>query len=312
MPVSPQPFPRATIDIGTNSVRLLVADLTPHPPRALASGLRITRLGAGLDESGMITAASAAATVEAVGEFAARARSLGADGLFLFGTAALREAANGAEVADRLRAAAGAPVRILSGGEEAYITYRGVLMGHPVSGLAMVLDIGGGSTEFITGSASGRAANPSEIRSHSLPLGSVRHAERHIRSDPPSRAELAALHGDVRELVRRGVDGRAAERLYGVAGSVTQLVALELEMDPYDPSRVDGYWLSRETVTRWMDRLSALTVEERRVLPGIVPERAETIIAGTVILEETIAALGLEGLVVSEYDSLWGALDCDL
>jgi exopolyphosphatase / guanosine-5'-triphosphate,3'-diphosphate pyrophosphatase len=244
---------------------------------------------------------------------AARASALGATNLFLFGTAALREAANGAAVADRLRAAAGGvSVRILSGGEEAYVTYRGVLLGHPVNAAAMVLDIGGGSTEFMTGPASGIVTTPSEIRSLSLPLGSVRHAERHLRQDPPAPSELDALRADVRALVQRGVDGRKVDRLYGVAGSVTQLVALELELDPYDPTRVDGFWLSRDTVVRWSSRLAALTIEERRRLPGIVPERAETIVAGTVILEETIAALGLEGLVVSEYDSLWGALDCDL
>lgn len=233
--------------------------------------------------------------------FATRARQLGAEPV-LFGTAALREAENGREVAERIAVAGAAPVCIISGTEEAEATWRGVRMGRDLSRGALVLDIGGGSTEFTSEGSDGA------IRSRSMALGSVRQSERYLASDPPTEDEFAAMMAEIRVRVREGLDGRRATELVGVAGTVTQLAALELEMAEYDPDRVEGMMLAPEVVERWLARLAALPLAERRTLTGMVPERADTVVAGTAILAATIRESGAPGVVVSEYDSLWGMI----
>lgn len=278
---------RASIDIGTNSVRVLKADIAAKPPRPIVTDLRITRLGKGLDRTGLISTESAEATVKAVSEFVARVPDVTP---VIFGTAALREAKNGPDVARRIFEACGISVRIISGAEEAAITWHGTMMGIEPGPNPMVLDIGGGSTEFIL--------SPNESRS--LSLGSVRQTERH--------SDFEAMRSEIRELVARGIEGFSVKTLYGVAGSVTQVAALELKLVNYDPLRTHGYILDRDVVARWIETLRALTVEERRELPGMVPARAETVIAGAVILHETIDLLKVESVTVSEFDSLWGAL----
>lgn len=297
----------ATIDIGTNSVRLLVADLASTPPRAIERLTAITRIGEGLDRDGLIHAAAAERTAAAVERFARRATELGATPR-LHGTAALREASNGSEIARQIEERAGHPLRIISGDEEALITFRGVLLGHPVEN-AMVLDIGGGSTEFITARRATARPGIDDLVTRSMPLGSVRHTERHLKSGRPQADAMRALSEDVRRTVEEGIAGRRVARLIGVAGSVTQLVALELELDPYDPQRVDGFLLRLAQIETWIDRLAPMTPEARCALPGMVAARAETVPAGAVILRETLRALELTEVMASEYDSLWGALD---
>lgn len=271
-------------------------------PRRVATGQAITRLGAGLDRTGRIAPESADATVRAVAGFAAEARALGADPV-LFGTAALREAENGRDVADAIGRAAAGRVRILSGEEEAAATWRGVTRGRRLGPGAIVLDIGGGSTEFTSAGEGG------DIVSRSMPLGSVRQAERYLESDPPTDAEWASMRGEIRARVAAGLGGRRTVELVGVAGTVTQLAALELAMADYDPDKVEGMSLSREVVAGWSRRLRGLSLAHRRRLVGMVPERADTVVAGTAILEIAIEESGAGGVIVSEYDSLWGMLE---
>lgn len=297
----------ASIDIGTNSVRLLVADLSGHPPRKVFSNLEITGLGRSLDSTGLITADAAARTTAAVGRFAEQARELHAERITVFGTAALREAKNASDIREIIEKAAGRPIRVLTGTEEAAVTFRGVTLAFTPLSETLVLDIGGGSTEFIAGDAT----TPDSIQSRSLALGSVRQTERFLRTDPPAPEELAALHAETAALVKRGIGDLSPTRLIGVAGSVTQLAALDLALEKYDPERIHGYRLSLDTISRWRSTLEHLPLEKRRALPGMVPERAVTVIAGTVILEETLKATGLTEVTVSEYDSLWGALFLD-
>jgi len=296
----PEAAVRAAIDIGTNSVRLLVADFSTRPPRARATGLTITRLGEGLDASGRIKPEALKRTARAVAGFASDARRFGGS-LVVYATAAMREASNGAEARAAIEEAAGAPVLTLSGEQEASVAYRGVALGHALSPDSMVLDIGGGSTEFST-------EKEGRVEARSLALGSVRQTERHLRHDPPLDAECAVLEADVRALVTQGLAGRRAGSLYGVAGSVTQLVALELELDPYDSARVDGFDLTLATIEKWRKLFARSTVAEKRRLKGMVPERAETVLSGTIILQETLRQLNLSAATVSEYDGLWGAL----
>lgn len=243
----------------------------------------------------MISAAAEARTSEAVCDFVCHC---GETKPYIFGTAALREAKNGREVAARIAKQCGHEVRIISGEEEAAITWRGALMGLTPPDHAMVLDIGGGSTEFTMG----------PTLSRSLPLGSVRQTERHIRTDPPSPDEVRSMETEIRGLVEEGIRGFEVKALIGVAGSVTQLAALELQLAAYDPMKTHAYVLSLATVSTWVERFATLAVEKRRALPGMVPARADTVLAGSIILRETIRALGLDGVTVSEFDSLWGAL----
>lgn len=245
---------------------------------------------------------SADATIRAVAGFAARARSLGAEPV-LFGTAALREAENGRDVAAAIERAAGGRVRILTEEEEAVATWRGVTRGRRLGPGAIVLDIGGGSTEFTS------AGDDGGIVSRSMSLGSVRQTERYLVGDPPTDAEWAAMRDEIRTRVREGLSGRRSGELVGVAGTVTQLAALELSMADYDPDRVEGLFLSREVVAGWSRRLRGLSLAHRRRLVGMVPERADTVVAGTAILEIAIEESGAGGVIVSEYDSLWGMLE---
>ena len=291
---------RGAIDIGTNSVRLLVADLAARPPRSIVSRIAITGLGEGLDGSGRIAETAMSRTEAAIETFAREARVVGAEEIRCFGTLALREASNGTEVAARLERAASASVRVISGDEEAATTWRGLRVGHEAGAGDLLLDIGGGSTEFTFGAQDGGV-----LFSRSLALGSVRQTERW-------GADVEGMRGEIRARVAEGVarpaDAAPIRRLFGVAGSVTQVVALELELDPYDPARVDGHLLSHDVVTSWVARLSAMDVGTRARLRGMGPARAGPIVAGAMILQETIRALGLGGVVASEYDSLWGAL----
>lgn len=293
---------RAAIDVGTNSVRWLAADFSHTPPRAVARGLAITRLGEGLDETGRIGEAALARTAEAVAEFARAAKAAGVAMPRLFGTQALREAGNGRAAADRIAEAAGAPLAILSGEEEADLARRGVLLGHPEAAGGLILDVGGGSTEFIPADGG---------KARSLKLGSVRHTERFLRGDPPGTSEVAALRTETERLAAEGLAGwedRAQFSLWAVAGTATQLAALDLALDPYDPERADGLFLSRERIHSWFDRLASLSRVERAALAGMHPGRVDTIVAGCAILLGAVRASGAEGLRVSEYDGLWGAL----
>lgn len=221
----------------------------------------------------------------------------------LFGTAALREAENGRDVAAAIGRAAAARVRILSGEEEAEATWRGVVQGRRLGPGALVLDIGGGSTEFTS------AGEDGVIVSRSMPLGSVRQAERYLESDPPTDAEWMSMRDEIRARVVEGLGGRRTTELVGVAGTVTQVAALELAMTDYDPDRVEGMHLPHALVASWSERLRRLPLARRRDLAGMVPERADTVVAGTAILAIAIEQSGAGGVIVSEYDSLWGMLE---
>lgn len=290
---------KATIDIGTNSVRLLVADLSTHPARRLKSGLRITGLGSGLGATGRISEEARRKTVDAVTGFVDTARELTSD-ITIYGTSALRDAGNGGEVADEISTKTGLDVRVISGEKEAEITFMGVGFGHDLPENSLVIDIGGGSTEYIFGSGQ------KVLQARSLDLGSVRQTERHIKNDPPGEAEIESLIAEIRAMVPQGLHGRTPDQMFGVAGSITQIVALELELTEYSPELVDGYRLTREVIEKWFQTMGRLSIADRSRLPGMVPERAPTILAGCAILLVSTQIARQQFLTVSEYDSLWG------
>ncbi len=295
----------AAIDVGTNTVLLLVAERTPSGFRPVAERGVITRLGKGVDASRQLAADAMARTLEVVGRFADEARSLGAVGLAITATSAARDADNGAEFLAAARARTGVDVEVLSGDEEAQLSYRAVSddFGPEAGERELVaIDIGGGSTEFIFGR--GRS-----VRFHSsINIGSVRLTERCIRSDPPSPEDFARLHAELAPALARIPAPEAGALVVGVAGTLTTLYAVANAIAPYDAARVHGGWLSREALAQTRERLAAVPLAERRGLPGLQPERADVIIAGAVLLEHALDHLRVNGTRVSDHGLRWGLL----
>ena len=281
----------AAIDQGTNTTRLLVADIEDGDARELHRETRITRLGEGVDRRGRLLPVPIARVRNTLSDYRRTAESLGAERTLLVATSAVRDAENGEAFLGEIEWSYGFATRLLRGDEEALLTRRGV---DPAPG-TLVVDIGGGSTELIV-----------DDFHVSLELGSVRHTERFLHDDPPSPHELDACARAVRTLLTERA-AVSAERAIGVAGTVTTLAALDLGLERYDRARVHGHRLARTAARAQLERLAALTVAERRALPTMEPERAPVIVAGAVILAETLDHFDLDEIVVSEHDILDGA-----
>ena len=278
------------VDLGTNSTRLLVADVDGERVDEVARRAEITRLGEGVDERRRLLPLPVARVRNVLAEYRRELERLGAERVLAIGTSAVRDADNGEAFLGEVEWSYGFATRLLSGEEEAGLTRRGVANGRGLDDGTLVLDVGGGSTELIT--AAQRV---------SLDVGSVRLTERHLVSDPPASEELEAAARDVREaLPPLEPDGAV-----GVAGTITTLAALELGR--YDPELVHGYRLSRAAVETQLERLASLTLAERRELPGLEPERAPVIVGGAIVVREVLDRYGLDGLEVSERDLLHGA-----
>jgi exopolyphosphatase/guanosine-5'-triphosphate,3'-diphosphate pyrophosphatase len=291
----------AVIDVGTNSARLLVADVDGGAVAPVERRSTVTRLGRGVDLSGRLSAEAIEDACEAIGGYVATLRKLGAETVVAIATSAVRDAENGGAFVAELRERFALSARVLDGEEEARLTYLGATAEHPPSEPTLVVDIGGGSTELIVGTGA-------EISFHaSLQAGVVRHSERHVASDPPTAVELEALAGDVRGLIEAAVeDGVRASAGIAVAGTPTSLAAVELGLEPYDPARVHGHVLSLRSIQRMLSQLASAPLSERIEIAGMHPDRAPTIVAGVVILIETMRALGLDQIEVSEHDILYG------
>jgi len=278
------------VDLGTNSTRLLVAEVDDGHVEEVARHTQITRLGEGVDERRKLLPLPIARVRNVLADYRRELEELGAERVLAIGTSAIRDAENGEAFLGEVEWSYGFATRLLSGSDEAQLTRRGVANGRELGDDTLVLDVGGGSTELITAR-----------ERRSLDLGSVRLTERHIHSDPPTDEELEAAARAVRdELPSLEPDGAI-----GVAGTITTLAALEL--GGYDPQRVHGYRLSREGVGAQLDRLASLPLAQRRELAGLEPERAPVIVAGAVIVREVLDRYGLAGLEVSERDILHGA-----
>lgn len=291
----------AVIDVGTNSARLLVADVAGGRVSPVERRSTVTRLGRGVDLSGRLSAEAIEDACAAIGEYVAVLRELGAETVDAIATSAVRDAENGAAFIAELRERFALSARVLDGEEEARLTYLGATSEHLPTRPTLVVDIGGGSTELVVGTGH-------DISFHtSLQAGVVRHTERHISSDPPTPVELESLAGDVRGLIEAAVDkGVRAEEGIAVAGTPTSLAAIEMELVPYDPARVHGHVLELPAVQRMFSRLASVPLAQRVEIPGLHPARAPTIVAGVVILVETMRAFGLDSIAVSEHDILYG------
>ncbi len=290
----------AAIDIGTNSVLLLVAErsggaLTPVVERAT-----ITRLGEGVDRHGELAPAARARTLECLSRYVEEARSLGVAALAAVGTSAMRDARGGPDFAGEVARLLGVAPRIISGDEEARLTFRGALSGLTVGGESLVFDVGGGSTELVVGEGGAPRAKIS------LDVGAVRLTERHVAHDPPLPSELAAARGDVRAALAAAPRPAGAATMVGVAGTVTTLAAIALEVVPYDGARVHGAVLSAGAVSEVCARLAGMTLARRLEVPGLDAKRADVIPCGAIIVEEILTSLGARELVVSDRGVRWG------
>jgi exopolyphosphatase / guanosine-5'-triphosphate,3'-diphosphate pyrophosphatase len=291
----------AVIDVGTNSTRLLVADVEDGRVSPLERRSTVTRLGRGVDLSGHLASEAIEDVCTAIGGYVGLLEELGAETVDAIATSAVRDADNGSAFVAELRERFALSARVLDGEEEARSTYLGATSEAPPSEPTLVVDIGGGSTELVVGRGS-------EVSFHdSLQAGVVRHSERHFSGDPPTAAEMEALAADVRGLIEGSVGaGVKAAQGIAVAGTPTSLAAVEMELEPYDPSRVHGHILALPLIQRMLSRLASVPLAERVEIPGLHPDRAPTIVAGVVILVEVMRAFGLEEIAVSEHDILYG------
>jgi exopolyphosphatase/guanosine-5'-triphosphate,3'-diphosphate pyrophosphatase len=290
------------VDIGTNSTRLLVADVSESGGIAEVERLlEITRLGDRVDAERRLTDAAIARVDAVLERYAARAAVLAAECVLAVATSAVRDAVNGREFLAGEADRHGLIPRLLTGEEEAEMTYRGVCSRQSVAAGTLICDIGGGSTELILGGPDGVDDRAS------LDIGCVRLSERHLHADPPTPAQIDALRADATAaLPRRLTD--AARGLVGVAGTVTTLATIDMGLECEIPEAIDGHHLPAAAVDRLLGELAVMPLEQRRLVRGLMPERASTIVAGSVILSAILAATGAEAVVVSERDILHGAV----
>jgi exopolyphosphatase/guanosine-5'-triphosphate,3'-diphosphate pyrophosphatase len=310
----------AVVDIGTNSTRLLIADVDRDSGelRELARRSEVTRLGEGVDASGSLSDTAIDRVLKVLAEYHDEIDEHDCEANLAVLTSAVRDADNGEQFAERLRNDYGLDARVLKGEEEAQLTFLGAMSGQAgpdqansndaetgpkASEPTVVIDVGGGSTEFVVGRGHTAGFHVS------LQAGVVRMSERHIHSDPPEPEQLQALATDVREVFAEGLPASEREHVtrgIAVAGTATQAAAIEQELDPYDPTRVDGYDLQLATIELLLARLADMDEARRREVLGLHPDRAPTIVAGMIVLGEALRAFGLEHVEVSEHDILHG------
>jgi len=293
----------AAIDMGTNSTRLLVADVVDGRIEVVRRESQVTGLGRGVEISGQLSTEALESVFAATRDYLAIIGELGVADTFAFATSAARDADNSAAFIAELRERFGLQARILDGGEEAELTYLGA-RGGCGDGTTMIIDIGGGSTEIVVGS------DGEPVFNASLQLGVVRHTERHLHADPPQTNELESLSedvGDAIDAVLAAHPGLAVDRAVAVAGTPAILAAMDLGLEQVDYAEVEGHELALATVQRSLSRLAGLPLAARRAERGVDPDRAPTIVAGVVILIKAMRAFALERITVSQHDILFGA-----
>ncbi len=298
----------AGIDIGTNTLRLLVAELGPSAFREIHSDRQITRLGEDLDRTEKFSGAAISRSIEVLARFSDSIRDLAVSSVSAVGTSALRRASNAAEFVAEVKNRTGIDIRVIPGEEEARLTLAGVTRalratmggerGAALFSSTLVIDIGGGSTEIIS-QHPGRATTEA-----SLPLGAVYLTERFIAHDPPTESELGRLREAAgleldkhRELLRPDPN----RLLAGTAGTITTLAAMELRLAKYDPDAINCFQLTREAIDALVGKLSGSTLRDRRAIPGLEPGREDIILAGAIIAQEIMMRAGARALLVSDW-----------
>jgi exopolyphosphatase/guanosine-5'-triphosphate,3'-diphosphate pyrophosphatase len=298
----------AAFDCGTNTIKLLVADLDPETGEEVehVRDMRMVRLGQGVDRTGRLDPDAIERTFAAIDEFVETMGRYDIARMRFCATSASRDASNADEFVTGVRERLGIEPEVVTGAEEAQLSYDGATRSLPgVPGPILVLDIGGGSTELILGDQHGHVT-----AGHSLDIGSVRLHERLLPGDPPSAEEVRAASRVIDEaldgLPGHGVDVAAARTVVGVAGTITTLAAAVLDLPSYQRDRIHHSVLSREAIHRTTQRLLGMTVAQRRELPYLHPGRADVIGAGVLVLDRILQRVGAEELLVSEADILDG------
>jgi exopolyphosphatase / guanosine-5'-triphosphate,3'-diphosphate pyrophosphatase len=293
----------AVVDIGTNSTRLLVAEAGNGCVHEIERRTTVTRLGEGVDRNGRLLDAAIERVLQTCASYKQVIDQSAADRTVAVLTSAVRDAANGPELETALRERFGFEAETISGEREALLTYLGATSARSYREPLLVLDIGGGSTEFVVGR--GRS-----VDFHvSTQAGSVRHTERELHTDPPTGDELRlcteAVRAEIEQAVPPDVRQNVADGV-AVAGTPTSFAAVDQELQPYDSALVDGYRLTIDGCERILASLAALPLPERRRVPGLHPDRAPTIIAGGIILIEAMRTFSLDTIEASEHDILAG------
>ena len=301
----------AAIDIGTNTVLLLIAEAGANGALvAVEERATITRLGQGVDQTRTLAPDAIARTNAALSEYAGAIRAAGVTRVDVVGTSAMRDAKGGDAVRDHVKRLLGVDARVISGDEEARLTFGGAVSGLALAaGEVAVFDIGGGSTEVVVG-AIGSAGEAGAIAyAHSFDVGSVRLTERHVKSDPPSAHEIAEIEAELRTLFSAIPDSARATRArapIGIAGTVTTLAAVAMRMDAYDGARVHGHVMPISELKSVVAELAAMPLATRRALPGLEPKRADVIVAGGLIAIAVADRLGASAVQISDRGVRWG------
>jgi exopolyphosphatase/guanosine-5'-triphosphate,3'-diphosphate pyrophosphatase len=298
----------AAFDCGTNSLRLLIADIDAESGVAsdVVRRTQIVRLGQDVDRTGRFADEALARTFAVVDEYAREVESAQPGAIGFVATSAARDVANRDEFTSGVQQRLGIQPAIISGEEEARLAYDGATRGlDAFAELArplVVLDIGGGSTELVT-----RIGDNGPVQGQSLDIGSVRMTERHLAGDPPSSNEIAAADADIqRALDSLELDLADVGTLVGVAGSITTMVAMALDLSEYDRERIHHAWVDRDAIDASVSRILTMSVDERRALGFMAPGRADVIAGGALVLRAVMHRLGVPGLRASEHDILDG------
>ncbi|WP_433067040.1 exopolyphosphatase [Dactylosporangium sp. CS-033363] len=293
----------AAIDCGTNSVRLLIADISPESEISdVTRQMRIVRLGEGVDQTGRLSPAAIERTRVALVDYAADIAGAGVDAARMVATSASRDAGNAADFRAMVLDTLGFAPEVITGDEEARLSFNGAVRGLTAEAPFLVVDIGGGSTEFVVGEKDVEAAI-------SVDIGCVRMTERHLRADPPTPEQVAAAEEDIAAAVDRAlaaVDGTRARTLVGLAGSVTTVAALALELPEYDPKRIHRARVPAADIAKVTADLLGRTAEQRLRYPVMHPGRADVIGAGALILRIIVERAGMDAVIASESDILDG------
>lgn len=289
------------VDVGTNSCRMLVADYKCSQFKELRRDLKITRLGEGVDRNGFLLDTAAERTISAICSFVKEMKLLGVEEIVINGTSALRDVNNAESLVRRVNEETGCILNIISGYEEARLNYIGV---GGTDCNKLIIDIGGGSTEFIW------QDNNKEINFKSLNIGSVRMTERFISNpaDRVSSEEIALIEREVERLIDNKINVTNIKKAVGLGGTITTIAAIEQNMSEYDISKIEGYKLTFDSLKKTLNKLGKMTLEERKTVKGLQEERADIIIAGIVILSVILNFLELKSVIVSEHDLLYGVL----
>jgi exopolyphosphatase/guanosine-5'-triphosphate,3'-diphosphate pyrophosphatase len=294
----------AVVDIGTNSTRLLIADVSDGHIEQLERHTTVTRLGEGVDRSGRLLDAAIERVLSTCARYKRVIDRSSVDRTVAVLTSAVREAVNGPELERTLRERFGFDAETISGEREALLTYIGATSARAYREPLVVVDIGGGSTELVVGRGG-------SVDFHvSTRAGSVRHTERELHSDPPTVEELRLCEEAVRDEIQQAVPDdvrRGVADGVAVAGTPTSFAAIDQRLDPFDPERVDGYRLTMAACERILAELAAVPLAARREIAGLHPDRAPTIVAGGIILIEAMRTFSLDSIEVSEHDILAGA-----